>query len=165
MQKIILYTDGGCKNNPGGIGGWAVVGYQEGEGKEKSFELSGSMFDTTNNRMELQAVIEGLSVLPKKFPGLFDVTTVNVSTVKVCLYTDSQYVRNGITNWIHNWKRNNWRTSTKKHVKNKELWQELERQTLMFPAHIHLEWSWVKGHSGNYYNERCDQLVKQNFIN
>ncbi len=134
----MLYTDGACKGNPG-PGGWgALLQYK---GKEK--ELWGGEPRTTNNRMELTAVIEGLKAL--KRPS------------RVRIVTDSQYVKNGMEQWIHNWKRNGWRTAAKKPVKNAELWQELDRL-----VNLHqVEWEWVKGHSGHPENERVDALANR----
>lgn len=133
---VTIYTDGACSGNPG-PGGWgAVLIYNEHEK-----ELYGSQKDTTNNQMELMAPIEALNAL--KDPC--DVT----------IYTDSTYVKNGITQWIHGWKKNGWRTANKKPVKNAELWQQLEAAT-----HRHtVTWKWVKGHAGHPENERADQLA------
>lgn len=137
MKTIELYTDGACSGNPG-PGGWgALLRYQD---QEK--ELSGAMENTTNNQMELQAVIEGLKALTKP--------------CKVKVYTDSQYVQKGITEWIHGWKKNNWRNAAKKPVKNKEFWQELDDQA----SRHEIEWHWVKGHSGHPENERVDELAR-----
>ncbi len=135
-KEITIFTDGACSGNPG-KGGWGVVLLY----KDKEKHLSGSEKLTTNNKMELQATIEALKAI--KHP----------STIK--LYTDSQYVKNGITNWIVNWKRNGWKTANKKSVSNKELWVELDKN-----VNLHdIEWFWVKGHSGNYYNEIADKLA------
>ena len=135
---VMLYTDGACKGNPG-PGGWGVL--LEYRGVEK--ELWGGEPRTTNNRMELQAVIEGLKALKK--PS------------RVRIVTDSQYVKNGMQQWIHNWKRNGWRTAAKKPVKNADLWQELDRL-----VNLHqVEWEWVRGHSGHPENERVDQLANR----
>ncbi len=135
---VMLYTDGACKGNPG-PGGWGAL--LEYRGVEK--ELWGGEPRTTNNRMELQAVIEGLKALKK--PS------------RVRIVTDSQYVKNGMQQWIHNWKRNGWRTAAKKPVKNAELWQELDRL-----VNLHqVEWEWVRGHSGHPENERVDQLANR----
>ena len=135
-KEIKIFTDGACSGNPG-KGGWgAVLLYRN---LEK--HLSGSEKLTTNNKMELRATIEALKAI--KHP----------STIK--LYTDSQYVKNGITNWIVNWKKNGWKTASKKPVSNKELWVELDKN-----VNLHnIEWFWVKGHSGNYYNEIADELA------
>ena len=135
-DRVMLYTDGACKGNPG-PGGWgALLRYR---GAEK--ELWGSEPNTTNNRMELTAVIEGLKALKKP------------SRVKIV--TDSQYVKNGMQQWIHNWKRNGWRTAARKPVKNAELWKELDRLVNMHEV----EWEWVRGHSGHPENERVDELA------
>ena len=134
--KVIIYTDGGCSPNPGN-GGWAAL-LMYGE---HTRELSGGQKNTTNNQMELTAAIEALEALKK--PS------------EVELHTDSTYLRNGITSWIHNWKRNGWKNSQKKPVKNKDLWVRLDAA-----AQRHtITWKWVKGHSGNEHNERVAQLV------
>jgi len=140
MSKVIIYTDGGCTGNPG-PGGWGAVVIEDG----KEVKLSGGNPSTTNNRMELNAVIEALHWCKDK--GLEGPLEV---------HTDSQYVKNGINSWIHNWKKNGWKTAAKKPVKNKDLWEELDKiNSAMSP-----EWFWVKGHAGNKYNELCDQLVE-----
>ncbi len=134
---VEIYTDGACSGNPG-PGGWgAVMRYGD---KEK--ELNGGDKDTTNNRMELMAAIESLKALTKP--------------CRVDLYTDSTYVRDGITQWIHNWKKRNWRTANKKPVKNADLWQALEEAT---NGHD-ITWHWVKGHSGHPENDRADALAR-----
>lgn len=138
LKKIEIYTDGACSGNPG-PGGWGAI--LRFNGKER--EISGGRPDTTNNQMELTAAIEALRAL--KEPCAID------------LYTDSQYLRHGITTWIHGWKRNNWRTSDKKPVKNRELWEELDS---LAEKH-HIEWHWLKGHAGHPENERCDELARQ----
>jgi ribonuclease HI len=136
-KRIEIYTDGACSGNPG-PGGWgAVLRFQ---GKDK--EISGGNPTTTNNQMELQAAIEALRAL--KEPCVVD------------LYTDSQYLRQGITQWIHNWKKNGWRTSDKKPVKNQELWVALDE---LVRAHA-IQWHWLKGHAGHPENERCDELAR-----
>ncbi|MEM6284614.1 MAG: ribonuclease HI [Chloroflexota bacterium] len=135
-EKVIIYTDGGCAPNPG-PGGWAAILMYGGHTRE----ISGGRKNTTNNQMELTAAIEALEAL--KRPS------------EVELYTDSTYVRNGITSWIHNWKRNGWQNAKKKPVKNKDLWQRLDTAT---QRHT-ITWKWVKGHSGNEFNERVDTLV------
>jgi ribonuclease HI len=136
LTEVQMFTDGACKGNPG-PGGWGVI-IRAGV-REK--ELSGGEQLTTNNRMELAAAIEGLKAL--KRPCL------------VQLYTDSVYVRDGITKWIHGWRRNGWKTSDKKPVKNAELWQDLLEAT----APHRVEWHWVKGHSGHPENDRADALA------
>ena len=139
MEEITIYTDGACSGNPG-PGGWgAILMY-----KDNIKEISGGKKDTTNNVMELTAVIEALKLL--KFP------------CKVNLYSDSAYVVNAfLQNWVINWQKNNWKTSDKKDVKNKELWQELIELT-----HIHnVNFIKVKGHADNEYNNRCDELARK----
>lgn len=138
MQTVEIYTDGACRGNPG-VGGWgARLRY---DGNEK--QISGGEFDTTNNKMELSAAIESLKVLKKP--------------CRVQLYTDSQYVRKGITEWITAWQQRNWKTAGKKPVKNKELWQEL----LLMTEQHEVEWIWVKGHAGVEGNEVADQLANK----
>ncbi|QLC21778.1 ribonuclease HI [Parasphingopyxis sp. CP4] len=136
MSLVEIFTDGACKGNPG-PGGWgAIIRYGAHEK-----ELSGAEADTTNNRMELLAAIEALNALKR--------------SSRVRLTTDSNYVKDGITKWIHNWMRNNWRTAGKKPVKNADLWQRL-----LDAAEPHdIEWAWVKGHDGHPDNERADQLA------
>ncbi len=134
---VEIFTDGACSGNPG-PGGWGVVMRYNSTEKE----LSGGETDTTNNRMELMAAIQGLEAL--KFG------------VQVHLYTDSTYVKDGITTWIHKWKQNNWRTAGRKPVKNIELWQRLEQAL----ADHTVEWHWVRGHSGHPENERADVLAR-----
>ena len=133
-----MYTDGACKGNPG-PGGWGV--WLTSNGHEK--ELFGGEKLTTNNRMELLAVISGLGALKER--------------CTVQLFTDSQYVRQGITTWIHNWKMRGWLTTDKKPVKNSDLWRELEAATLEHDVN----WHWVKGHSGDPGNERADALANK----
>ena len=135
MLKI--YTDGSCLGNPG-PGGWAFVAT---DGKNVA-ERSGGETDTTNNKMELMAVIRALSATKKH------------SAVEI--HTDSQYVKNGMQSWIKNWKKNGWKTADKKPVKNKELWQELDE----LAEKIEIHWHWVKGHSGHEMNERVDELAR-----
>ena len=133
---VTIYTDGGCRGNPG-PGGWGAV-LLWGEHRK---ELNGSEALTTNNRMELLAAIEGLKFLNRD--------------VAVSLYTDSQYVKQGITQWIRGWKKNGWQTASKQPVKNKDLWQELDQ--LM--GRYRVSWHWVKGHSGDPMNELADRLA------
>jgi ribonuclease HI len=145
--SLKIYTDGGCSGNPG-PGGWAFVMVLDTfQGGKILTEQSGGEKDTTNNRMELTAVIESLRALK---------TMVNVPR-QVAIYTDSQYVQKGITQWINNWKRNAWRTSDKKPVKNQDLWIELDSLAGEFP----LKWEWVRGHAGHEYNERCDRMTQE----
>lgn len=140
-KVVEIFTDGACSGNPG-PGGWGAI-LIWGEHRK---ELSGGEAQTTNNRMELTAVIEALDALKK--------------SSRVALYTDSAYVKNGITSWIHGWKQNGWRTADKKPVKNVELWQRLETA-----AHRHeIEWHWVKGHAGHPLNERADELARTAMI-
>ena len=138
MKQVIMYTDGACRGNPG-PGGWGAFITYEGASKE----IFGGKPDATNNQMELSAAIEGLVAL--KEPCQID------------LFTDSKYVMDGITQWIHNWKKNNWRTAAKKDVKNKELWQKLD-ELINFHQ---VQWHWVKGHSGDEGNEMADLLANK----
>ncbi|MDR2323844.1 MAG: ribonuclease HI [Acidovorax sp.] len=140
MNKVVIYTDGACKGNPG-PGGWGVL-LQAGSAQK---ELFGGERETTNNRMELQAVIEALTALKRPC----DVT----------LYLDSQYVRKGITEWIHSWKAKGWRTASKDPVKNAEQWQQLD--ALVSGAGHRIDWRWVKGHAGDPGNERADALANK----
>ncbi len=137
-QKVEIYTDGACQGNPG-PGGWGAILRYKGVDKE----ISGYNPATTNNRMELQAAIEGLKAL--------------IRPMEVDLYTDSQYLRDGITKWLPQWKQKGWRLSTKKPVKNKDLWEELD---LLSQQHT-IGWHWVRGHSGHIENERADELARQ----
>ncbi len=143
MDDIIIYTDGGCSGNPG-PGGWGIVVIADGQVKS----LSGGDPMTTNNKMELSAAIAALSVVKNTpaFAGRH--VTVNI---------DSQYVKNGITSWIHSWKKNGWKTSQKKPVLNQELWQKLDALN----SALNVSWNWVKGHAGVQWNERCDQLCQE----
>lgn len=134
---VMIYTDGACSGNPG-PGGWGAI--LQWRGKEK--ELSGAAPVTTNNAMELTAVIQALEALKRP--------------VRVIISTDSRYVKDGITKWIHSWKRNGWQTIDKQPVKNIELWQRLDANT----AKHAIEWRWVKGHSGHTENERADKLAR-----
>ncbi len=137
-ERVEIYTDGACSGNPG-PGGWGVILRYKGVEKE----LSGFDPATTNNRMELRAAIEGIKSLKR--------------AVKVDLYSDSQYLRDGITKWLIKWKQNNWRLSNKKPVKNQDLWEELEVQ---IQTHT-VNWHWVKGHAGHPENERADTLARE----
>jgi len=136
-DRVVIHTDGACSGNPG-PGGWAAI--MEYRGKEK--EISGGEAMTTNNRMELKAAIEALKAL--KRPS------------RVTLNTDSEYLRLGITGWVHSWQRNGWKTAAKKPVKNAELWQEL--LAALGPHDI--DWKWVRGHAGDEMNERVDALAR-----
>ena len=135
---VEIYTDGACKGNPG-PGGWGAL--LRCNGREK--ELYGGERETTNNRMELAAVIAGLEALKRP--------------CRVVVFTDSQYVKKGISEWIHNWKKRGWKTASKEPVKNADLWQALDTS-----AQRHeIEWRWVKGHAGHEFNERADQLANR----
>jgi ribonuclease HI len=136
MKEVIIHTDGGCEGNPG-PGGWAAV-LRHGK---HAREISGGELATTNNRMELRAAIEGLNAL--KEPCV------------VKIFTDSEYLRNGITMWIKGWKARGWRTKDKKPVKNEDLWRELDAAA----ARHQMRWEWLKGHAGHADNERCDVLA------
>jgi ribonuclease HI len=140
LNEVVIYTDGACKGNPGpgGWGAWLKSGSTEKD-------LFGGELDTTNNRMELTAVIEGLAALKRP--------------CKVLLYLDSQYVRKGITEWIRGWKTKGWMTASKQPVKNVELWQRLDK--LVSEGGHQIEWRWVKGHSGDPGNERADMLANK----
>jgi ribonuclease HI len=140
-ERVQLYTDGACSGNPG-PGGWGALMLWNDHEKE----LCEGEFETTNNRMELMAAIMGLEYL-KRGMG-------------VDLFTDSTYVRDGITKWILNWKKNGWRTAAKKPVKNEDLWKRLD--AALAPHYV--EWYWVKGHSGNPENERADELARQGMM-
>ncbi|QNK66877.1 ribonuclease HI [Variovorax sp. PAMC26660] len=139
-DEVVIYTDGACKGNPGpgGWGAWLKSGATEKD-------LFGGELNTTNNRMELTAVIEGLAALKRP--------------CKVLLYLDSQYVRKGITEWIRGWKAKGWMTASKQPVKNVELWQRLDK--LVAEGGHQIEWRWVKGHSGDPGNERADMLANK----
>lgn len=136
--QVLIYTDGACKGNPGpgGWGAWLRSG-------EHSRELWGGESGTTNNRMEMTAVIEALASLKR--------------SCRITLYTDSEYVKNGITTWIHGWKRRGWKTADNKPVKNIELWQRMDALTRLHE----IEWRWVKGHAGDPGNEKADELANR----
>ena len=137
MKKVLIYTDGACSGNPG-PGGWgAILKYGEYEK-----ELSGGERDTTNNRMELIAVIRALELIKE--------------SVDITITTDSNYVKNGITKWIKTCVKNNWITASKKPVKNRDLWEQLYKLSGQYK----IKWVWVKGHSGHLENERCDELAR-----
>jgi ribonuclease HI len=136
MSNVVMYTDGACRGNPG-PGGWGVLLLSDDTEKE----LCGGAPATTNNRMELMAAIQGLSAL--------------TPSCSVDLYTDSEYVQRGITEWMINWKKRGWKTASRKPVKNEELWRELDELT----RRHEVRWHWVKGHSGHPLNDRADQLA------
>ena len=137
-DSVDIYTDGACRGNPG-PGGWAAILMSAGRERE----LSGAEAATTNNRMEMLAVISALRALKR--------------SVRARVYTDSQYVRLGMTEWLEGWKARGWRTADRKPVRNQDLWQQLEE----LAAGHEIEWHWVKGHSGVPGNERCDQLANE----
>lgn len=137
MKKIKLYTDGSCLKNPGGRGGYAAILLYNNHKKI----ITGGQQSTTNNQMEMMAVLKGLEALKNK--------------CEIDLYSDSQYVLNGLKSWIHGWKQNNWKTKSKQDVKNIDLWQLLDQAISDHIIHYH----WVKGHSGNRYNEEADLLA------
>jgi len=140
-SKVTIYTDGACSGNPG-PGGWGAVLIYNGTEKD----ICGGERATTNNRMELMAAIKSLEELKKP--------------CNVDLYTDSNYVRNGIMTWIHDWKKRGWKTADKKPVKNVDLWQELDELS----AKHRVKWHWVKGHNGDPLNERADALARQGIV-
>mgnify|MGYP003082886639 FL=1 len=137
-KTVSLYTDGACKGNPG-KGGWGVLMRYGSHEKE----LFGGEAHTTNNRMELTAIIQGLAALKRP--------------CAVVIYTDSQYVKNGMEQWIHGWKKNGWKTASTQPVKNEDLWQQLDR----LAAQHQIQWQWVRGHAGHAENERADALANQ----
>ncbi len=139
MQKIQIYTDGSCLRNPG-PGGWAALIITNGTKKI----ISGREMTTTNNRMELRSVIEGLSAL-------------NATTFAIELFSDSRYVIHGITNWINKWQLNNWKTSTRNPVENQELWKQL----IILSKTRNINWIWVKAHSGHLNNELVDKIARK----
>lgn len=142
MAQFYAYTDGACSGNPG-PGGWgALLQAKEGDSVVKERELKGGETNTTNNRMELLAAINALEALGRP--------------TKITIVTDSQYVKNGVTGWIHGWKRNGWKTAAKKPVKNAELWQQLDEAQKRHDV----SWEWVKGHAGHPENERADELAR-----
>jgi len=138
MSRVTIYTDGACRGNPG-PGGWGALLVSGSNEKE----LYGGVAETTNNRMEMMAAIEGLRALKRHG--------------QVTIYTDSQYLRRGITEWIEQWKRKGWKTAAKKAVKNEDLWRELDQIVIG----KEIEWCWVKGHSGHPGNERADELANR----
>ena len=137
-KTVTLYTDGACKGNPG-KGGWGVLMRYGSHEKE----LFGGEAHTTNNRMELTAIIQGLAALKRP--------------CAVVIYTDSQYVKNGMEQWIHGWKKNGWKTAAKQPVKNEDLWRQLDQ----LAAQHQIQWQWVRGHTGHAENERADALANQ----
>ena len=138
MSRVEIYTDGACRGNPG-VGGWgALLRF-----RDRELELFGGESATTNNRMELTAAIRALEALTRR--------------CEVALYTDSQYVRQGITTWLADWKRRDWRTSDRKPVKNQDLWQQLDA----LAAKHDIAWHWVRGHTGHPENERADALANR----
>lgn len=139
-EELIVFTDGGCQGNPG-PGGWGCVILDQG----KEFQYSGGKKQTTNNQMELTAAIEALRQICEN---------PQWKNRPVKVFSDSQYVKNGITSWIKKWKLNGWKTAAKKDVLNKELWVQLDS----YYSSLNVQWSWVKGHAGIKYNEMCDQL-------
>ena len=141
MNKVVIYTDGACKGNPG-PGGWGAL-LRAADGAEK--ELCGGEAQTTNNRMEMMAVIEALSALKRP--------------CHVVLHVDSQYVLKGMTEWLQGWKAKGWRTAAKQPVKNVDLWQRLD--ALVHQSEHRIEWQWVKGHAGDPGNERADALANR----
>lgn len=142
MPKLIAYTDGACSGNPG-PGGWGVLMRAIADGEVvKQRELSGGAELTTNNQMELMAAISALEALERP--------------AELTIITDSTYVKNGVTGWIHGWKKNGWKTAAKKPVKNVELWQRLDEAQ----ARHTVSWEWVKGHAGHPENERADELAR-----
>jgi ribonuclease HI len=138
LTRVVIHTDGACKGNPG-PGGWGALVVRDG----RIEELSGGDLATTNNRMEMTAVIRALESLAQ--------------ATDVELYTDSQYVKNGIETWIHGWKRNGWKTADRKPVKNADLWRELDT----LAAKHRIRWHWVRGHSAHPGNERADALANE----
>ena len=142
MPDLFAFTDGACSGNPG-PGGWgALLQAKDGANVVKERELNGGERDTTNNRMELLAAIAALEALER--PSA------------ITIITDSAYVKNGVTGWIHGWKRNGWKTSTRKPVKNEDLWRRLDTAQ----ARHKVTWEWVKGHAGHPENERADELAR-----
>jgi len=143
-MNMEIYTDGACSGNPG-KGGWAYIILNR-EDKTELSRASGAEKLTTNNRMELTAVIKALQKAEAEYAG---------AETAVSVHTDSQYVQQGISSWIIKWKKNDWKTAAKQPVKNKDLWLELDTLN----ARLRPEWFWVKGHAGNKYNEECDRLA------
>ncbi len=142
MSKVTIYSDGACKGNPG-VGGWGALLQFSVAGGVTEKEIFGGEANTTNNRMEMTAVIEALRALKRSCDAV--------------VYTDSSYVQKGISEWIHGWKRNGWKTADKKPVKNADLWVLLDD----LAKQHHVDWRWVKGHAGHPENERADQLANR----
>jgi ribonuclease HI len=152
-NEVHIYTDGGCSGNPG-PGGWAYIilrqrGFRGGKKitPEVLAEKCGGARDTTNNRMELTAALSALEMLRK----------LNIAPKKVVLFTDSQYLQKGMTQWLEMWKEKDWINSDRKPVKNQDIWMKLDNLAPLFP----IEWNWVKGHDGDEFNERCDALTQK----
>jgi ribonuclease HI len=155
-MELHIYTDGGCSGNPG-PGGWAYIILRQRESRSRTrraapapeilVEKYGGSRHTTNNRMELTAALSALEMLQK----------LNISPKTVLVYTDSQYVQKGMTEWLETWKEKNWINSDRQPVKNQDLWMKLDSLAPLFP----IEWNWVKGHDGNEFNERCDALTQK----
>jgi ribonuclease HI len=143
MSDILIYTDGGCSGNPG-PGAWAYI-LMKGEAR---LEASAAVPATTNNRMELQAVIAALEEVARR---------AEWAGLSLEIFTDSEYVQKGITRWIRSWEANGWRTTSKQPVKNQDLWRQLRRRA----AERRVEWRWLAGHAGHPLNEECDRLVRQ----
>lgn len=164
LKKVDLYTDGSCVPNPG-QGGWGFTIIETRENSDNmddvkqrelevfSYGLRADESVTTNNKMELTAVIKGLTKIKEKYPSYL------LSNIKFTCVTDSQYVKNGITSWIINWRKNGFKTVKKKPVKNQILWKSLDLIVRTFPTKI--EWKWVNSHTGNKWNERADQIANQ----
>ena len=144
-MEIKIYTDGACLGNPG-PGGWAAIIFSKNNKKE----ISGGVKITTNNRMELTAAIKALEYCDMQ-------EEKQLPLVQIKIYTDSKYVKNGITNWIYNWEKNNWKTADKKNVKNVDLWKKLK----VLVKSKQMEWVWIKGHSDDPMNDRADKLAKE----
>lgn len=142
MKKVVIYTDGACSGNPG-KGGWCAILIYDNNGIQVRKSISGSKNDTTNNQMELTAVIEALNMLKEP--------------VDVQIFTDSKYVMEGATKWLNGWIKNNWKTSGKKTVANQDLWKKL---LPLLETHS-INWNWVKGHSDNEFNNKCDEIARK----
>lgn len=140
-DRVTIHTDGACSGNPG-PGGWGAVLQYNGHAKD----LCGGEAETTNNRMELTAAIQALNSLKR--------------ACQIDMYTDSKYVKDGLTTWIHNWKRNGWKTAAKKPVKNADLWKDLDEAVQRHD----IKWHWVKGHAGDEWNERADDLANEGMM-